>query len=234
MRLNRFRYLNRGYSEVLVLIPGWGFDARIFEPLNLDFNYILPEINDLEHFSSDLMSALVEKDIKRVSLLGWSMGGFLAVNFLEKYGREFVQEILLISMRKSYPKKEIDSQIGLLIKDRRLYLNRFYRNCFMGQKNDLAWFKEHLFPSYIEMFDLEFLLKGLDYLMQQRLKTATLKESPVRIIHGAKDRIAPCSGIVEIAENISFPGIVIFEKSGHLPFLEPDFKKRLCWDINKG
>ena len=226
MRLNRFQYLNRGHAEVLVLIPGWGFDARIFEPLDLDFNYLLPEINDLERFSADLMSALVEKHIKKISLFGWSIGGFLAVNFLEEYGREFVHEIFLVSMRKSYPKKEIDSQIGLLIKDRRLYLNQFYRNCFMGQKNDLAWFKEHLFSSYIEMFDLEFLLKGLDYLMQQKLKTSALKESPVRIIHGAKDRIAPCSEIVEMAENISFPGIVIFEKSGHLPFLEPDFKEK--------
>lgn len=226
MRLNRFQYLNRGHDEVLVLIPGWGFDARIFEPLNLAFNYLLPEINDLKRFSADLMSALIENRIKKVSLFGWSMGGFLAVNFLEEYGREFVQEIFLVSMRKSYPKKEIDSQIALLIKDRRLYLSRFYRNCFMGQKRTFAWFKERMFSSYIEMFDLEFLLNGLYYLMQQRLKTAALKENPVRIIHGEQDRIAPYSEIVEIAEDISFPGIITFKKSGHLPFLEPDFKER--------
>jgi len=223
MRLNRFQYLNRGHDEVLVLIPGWGFDARIFEPLDLDFDYLLPQINDPERFSADLMSALIENRIKKVSLFGWSMGGFLAINFLEEYGREFVQEIFLVSMKKSYPKKEIDSQIALLIKDRRLYLSRFYRNCFMGQKQIFSWFKESLFSSYVEMFDPEFLLNGLYYLMQQKLKTAALKESPVKIIHGKKDRIAPYSEIVEIAEDISFPGIVTFEKSGHLPFLEPDF-----------
>lgn len=223
MRLNRFQYLNRGHAEVLVLIPGWGFDARIFEPLDLDFNYLLAETNDLERFSADLMSALIENRIKKISLFGWSMGGFLAIHFLEEYGRDFVQEIFLVSMRKSYPKKEIDSQIALLVKDRELYLNRFYRNCFMGQKQIFSWFKESLFSSYIEMFDLEFLLNGLDYLMQQKLKTATLKENPVRIIHGAKDRIAPYSEIVELAKDISFPGIVTFKKSGHLPFLEPNF-----------
>ncbi|HUV50473.1 MAG TPA: alpha/beta hydrolase [Anaerolineae bacterium] len=226
MRLNRFQYLNRGHDEVLVLIPGWGFDARIFELLDLDFNYLLPQINDPEGFSADLMGALVENRIKKVSLFGWSMGGFLAINFLEEYGREFVREIFLVSMRKTYPEKEIDSQIALLIKDRILYLSRFYRNCFMGQKRAFAWFKERMFSSYIEMFDLKFLLKGLDYLMQQRLETTALKENPVRIIHGEKDRIAPYSEIVEMAKDISFPGMVTFKKSGHIPFLEPDFKER--------
>ncbi|NQT10644.1 MAG: alpha/beta hydrolase [Desulfobacteraceae bacterium] len=226
MRLNRFQYLNRGHNKVLVLIPGWGFDTRIFELLDLNFNYLLPQINDPKRFSADLMSALVENQIKKVSLFGWSMGGFLAINFLEEYGREFAEEIFLVSMRKSYPKKEIDSQIAFLIKDRRLYLSRFYRNCFIGQKRTFAWFKEHMFSSYIEMFDLEFLLNGLDYLVQQRLETAALKENPVRIIHGEKDRIAPYSEIVEMAKDISFPGIVTFKKSGHLPFLEPDFKER--------
>ncbi|MDI6687073.1 MAG: alpha/beta hydrolase [Desulfobacterales bacterium] len=223
MRLNRFQYLNRGYNKVLVLIPGWGFDARIFEPLDLDFDYLLPQIKDPKRFSPDLMSALVENQIKKVSLFGWSMGGFLAISFLEEYGREFAEQIFLVSMRKSYPKKEIDSQIALLIKDRRLYLSRFYRNCFIGQKQTFAWFKERMFSSYIEMFDLDFLLNGLDYLMQQRLKTAVLKENPVSIIHGEKDRIAPYSEMVELAKDISFPSIVVFKKSGHLPFLEPDF-----------
>ena len=68
MRLNRFQYLNRGHAEVLVLIPGWGFDARIFEPLDLDFDYLLPQINNPERFSADLMSALIENRIKKVSL----------------------------------------------------------------------------------------------------------------------------------------------------------------------
>ncbi|MDO9566318.1 MAG: alpha/beta hydrolase [Candidatus Desulfaltia sp.] len=226
MRLNRFQYLNRGHNKVLVLIPGWGFDARIFEPLDLDFDYLLPQINDPKRFSADLMSALVENQIKKVSLFGWSMGGFLAISFLEEYGWEFAEEIFLVSMRKSYPKKEIDSQIALLIKDRRLYLSRFYRNCFIGQKRTFEWFKERVFSSYIEMLDLEFLLNGLEYLMQQTLETAALKENPVRIIHGEKDRIAPYSEIVQMAKDISFPRIVAFKKSGHLPFLEPDFKER--------
>ncbi len=225
-KASKFQYLHRGYDRTLVLAPGWGFDARVFEPLDLDFNYIVPQKIDTANFNEDLIRALERNGIKKVSLFGWSMGGFLALDFLKEYG-EIVREVFLVSMRERYPKEQIDSQRSLLMEDRKLYLAQFYRNCFMGQKRPFKWFEEHLFSSYIKGLDLEYLLKGLDYLARQGLDPALLKRHPVRLIHGKKDRIAPYSGILELTEGLPSSHVVLFEKSGHLPFLEPDFKERL-------
>jgi non-heme chloroperoxidase len=226
MGFNRFQYQDRGYDRTLVLVPGWGFDARIFEPLDLDFNYLLQQGIDTERFNEDLIRVLARYNIKEVSMLGWSMGGFLALNFLKEYGQA-VREIFLVSMRKRFPKEQIDSQKAMLIEDRKLYLAQFYRNCFLGHKRAFKWFKERLFSSYVDIFDLESLLKGLDYLAQQELEPAFLDKHAVRLVHGKKDGIAPYSELLELMEGLPSPHILLFETSGHLPFLEPDFKERL-------
>jgi pimeloyl-ACP methyl ester carboxylesterase len=206
-----------------VLLPGWGFDARIFEPLDLAFDYLLPQRIDTERFNAELILALERKGLKEVSLFGWSMGGFLALDFLKEYG-EAVRAVFLVSMRTRFPKKQIDAQRSLLMADRKLYLGQFYRNCFMGQKRAFAWFERKLLSSYIKIFDLQSLLKGLDYMVRQALRPSLLKGHPILLIHGKKDRLAPFSEISESMAGLSFPHILLFEKSGHLPFLEPDFK----------
>ena len=208
-----------------MLLPGWGFDARIFEPLDLDFNYLLPQRIDTERFNAALISWFKREGIQDVSLFGWSMGGYLALDFLKKYG-EMVKEVFLISMRTRFPKEQIDSQRALLTEDRVLYLGQFYRNCFMGQKRAFKWFEEELLSSYIKIFDLQSLLRGLDYLARQALRPSVLNKYPVRLVHGKKDRIAPIAEISEAMAGASSP-LLVFDKSGHLPFLEPDFKKRL-------
>jgi pimeloyl-ACP methyl ester carboxylesterase len=209
-----------------VLLPGWGFDARVFELLDLDFNYLLPQRIDTERFNTELILVLEQQGIKEVSLFGWSMGGFLALDFLKEYG-EAVREVFLVSMRTRFPKDQIDSQRALLMEDRALYLGQFYRNCFMGQKRAFRWFRGQLLSSYIKIFDLEALLKGLDYMVRQELRPSLLKGHPIWLIHGKKDRIAPFSEILEFMGGRSSSQILLFEKSGHLPFLDPHFNERL-------
>lgn len=226
MGFNGFQYQDRGYERTLVLAPGWGFDARIFEPLDLDFNYLIPRGIDTERFNEDLIRVLARYNIKEVSMLGWSMGGFLALNFLKEYG-EVVKEVFLVSMRKRFPREQIEAQKAMLREDRKLYLAQFYRNCFLGQKRAFQWFNERLFSSYVERFDLKSLLKGLDYLARQELEPALPDKHVVRLIHGKKDGIAPYSELLELREGLSSTHILLFEKGGHLPFLEPDFKERL-------
>ena len=212
-----------------MLLPGWGFDVRVFELLDLDFNYLLPQRIDIARFNAELITWLKREGIKEVSLFGWSMGGFLALDFLKAY-EEVVKEVFLVSMRTRFPKDQIDSQRALLTEDRKLYLVQFYRNCFMGQKRAFKWFEENLLSSYIKIFDLQSLLGGLGYIARQELKPLLMRGHPIRLVHGKKDRIAPFSEISESMAGVSFP-LIVFEKSGHLPFLEPDFKERLSHGV---
>ncbi|MDP2912436.1 MAG: alpha/beta fold hydrolase [Candidatus Omnitrophota bacterium] len=41
--MSQFRFIDRGYEDSMLLIPGWAADSGIFEPLDLPFNYFLPE-----------------------------------------------------------------------------------------------------------------------------------------------------------------------------------------------
>jgi len=54
---SEFRFFNRGFKDTLVLIPGWATDYRIFNSLDLSYNYLLT--TKLYHFNFNY--ALLEK-----------------------------------------------------------------------------------------------------------------------------------------------------------------------------
>jgi len=76
-----FKYLDRGSDKTIVLIPGWATDYRIFDSLNVKFNYLLPLDFSPDTFENVILNALEEKGIEKVSLFGWSLGAFLAAEF---------------------------------------------------------------------------------------------------------------------------------------------------------
>ena len=38
----KFKYIDRQKPETAVLVPGWATDYRIFDTLDLDYNYLMP------------------------------------------------------------------------------------------------------------------------------------------------------------------------------------------------
>jgi len=74
-------------KKKLVLIPGWGFDARVWQPilaeLNLCYELICLDLpgRDLDlHINLDNMVAELEKNLPpRACYLGWSLGGLVAM-----------------------------------------------------------------------------------------------------------------------------------------------------------
>ncbi|NQT28027.1 MAG: alpha/beta hydrolase, partial [Candidatus Omnitrophica bacterium] len=148
-----FKYLDRGSDKTIVLIPGWATDYRIFNLLNIKFNYLLPLDSSPFSFEANLLKALEEKRIKKVSLFGWSLGGFLAAEFSIMHPK-LVKELILVSIRKKYKQEEITGIKELLKKSKKGYLYRFYGQCFSKQMS-LSWFKKNLLKTYCEDFDLE-------------------------------------------------------------------------------
>ena len=218
-----FKYQDRGYQRTMVLIPGWAADYRIFDSLDLKFNYILPIQFFPFTFERGLFNTLRNKGIAKVSLFGWSLGGFLAAEFALKH-KDFIDELILISVRKEYKEKEIAVIKELLKKSKKGYLYKFYANCFF-KKESLSWFKKNLFKSYCEQFDLEYLFKTLDYLGNAKIEPKELgKIEKVKIIHGEADRIAPVEEVISI-KNSTRAELIIIKNSGHIPFLEADLGK---------
>ena len=49
----------------------------------------------------------------------------------------------------------------------------------------------------------------------------------IRIFHGAEDRIAPLEEALEIKSSLAHAEFICMNGTGHLLFLNPDFKERI-------
>lgn len=211
-----FKYINRGKESVTVLLPGWATEYRIFDALDLNTDYIVPLDFWPFGFEVALLEALERYGIKKISLLGCSMGGFVAAEFASKH-RELTDALTLIGIRRRYKKDEMLDVRRNLKKNRKAYLYKFYNWCF-HDAHSVARFKERLLDDYMEEFDLDCLLKTLDYLEGCELRPEALKDiDRIKIIHGEYDRIAPIAEALDVKNNLPQAEFVTVKGAGHIP-----------------
>lgn len=216
--MNKFKYINRHHKKDLVLLPGWATDHRIFEKLDIEYNYIVVEDFDPLSFSGQLVGFLQNNGFRKVSLFGWSMGGFAAADFAVK-NSYLIDEIILVGVKERYDEKGIKKVKELLNENKRAYLYKFYRECFSGpEKESFKWFKDNLMIKYLDL-ELPFLVDGLDYLAKSRLDTEALGRFKTRFVYGAGDKIVPAGEIIALKKMMPGSEFVFVEGSGHIPFL---------------
>lgn len=220
--LTTFRYLDRGHKDSIALIPGWASDYRIFTTLDLRFNYLIPTDFSPFNFTDEFLSALKKENITKISLFGWSLGGFVASEVASQY-KDVIDKVILVSIRRRYNAKTLAEIREYLKKNKRAYLYRFYTQCFT-KKDKLSWFRENLLKVYCEGLDLDYLLESLDYLENAEIKAGPLNEiKNITIIHGEEDRIAPLKEAVDIKNSLPRARFVCIKDGGHIPFLRKDF-----------
>lgn len=222
--LTSFQYVNRGYKDLIVLIPGWASDYRIFGTLDLSFNYLMPINFSPFTFTEKLLQALKENNITKISLFGWSLGGFVAIEFAKKY-KDLINELILVSVRKRYDAETLKDIRSYLKKNKKGYLYKFYTQCFF-KKDQMSWFRENLFKLYCEELDLDYLLKTLDYLERVEIKPELLNRiKNITIIHGEHDHIAPIQEAIDIKNSLTQVRFICIKDGGHIPFLIEDFSR---------
>lgn len=227
MEKSEFKFLNRGFKKNLVLIPGWAFDYRIFSSLDLNYNYLIPAKISLPNFAKDLSERLDKLSFEKISLFGWSLGGFLAQDFALKYP-DRTEELFLLSIRRSFPQGIVEEIKTKLKKDKRAYLYKFYLECFsVFDKESLGWFKKNLLKDYLDKMQIRNLLAGLNYLSSAKAEPLSLgKIKRIRIFHGRHDAIAPFLEAKQIKSKIPQAEFIYFKNLGHILFLNPKFKER--------
>jgi len=219
-----FKYLDRNKQDPIVLIPGWATDYRIFDSLDLMFNYLLPVGFSPITFEKSLLETMKRNNITKISLFGWSLGGFVAAEFASRHAN-LVDELILVSIRKKYKKEELIEIKKLLRKNKKAYLYKFYTQCF-PKKEQMRWFQENLLKDYCEKFDLNYLLETLDYLENTEIKPELLNGlEKIKIIHGEYDSIAPIQGATAIKDNLAYARFICIKDIGHIPFLKEDLGK---------
>jgi len=221
-----FTYLDRGFKEAMVLIPGWATDEKIFKNLDLDYNYILAKSSSIPGFNLRLQNFFLKNLRQKVSLFGSSLGGFLAVNFAAK-NPSLVNELILVGVRRKYPAQILAIAREQLTKNKPAFLYAFFQQCFSrSEQAEFLDFKQNLMPDFIKEISTEELCWGLDYLTKQEINLKTLSAIPkIRIFHGRQDAIAPINEARQIAVGLPQVDFQEIKSSGHLTFLNPGFRK---------
>ena len=225
---SEFKLWDKGFKNTLVFIPGWATDYRIFEPLALNYNYLFPIKFYPFHFKEELSKFLRKNSLSKVSLLGWSMGGFLVTDFALRNPKR-VHELILLSIRKSFNSKALEEIKELLKKNKKAYLYKFYLECFsVDDEEGRLWFKKHLLKDYLHERTLKDLLDGLDYLSGARICAQSLSGfKKIKIFHGEKDAIAPLKESLEIKSGLPQAQFISLPTAGHILFLNSAFRKKI-------
>jgi len=223
---SEFEFRNRGFKDTLVLIPGWATDWRIFDRLELDYNYLLPTKLYTSDFNQQLLSRMEKLKINKVSVLGFSLGGFLATEFISSHP-EKITKLILAGVRKRYDPRLLENIKHEIKLDRRPWLYKFYLNCFSRADTcGREWFRKNLLKDYLDKSSSDELIRGLDYLAGQELNLKILaKAKDLRIFHGSADLIAPLKEALEIKTDLPQAKFTLLTDRGHLFFLSGNFRE---------
>lgn len=227
---SEFKLLHRGHKDTLMLLPGWATDYRIFTLLDLEYNYLLPYRYSPFSLENELPAVLDKYHLKKISVLGWSLGGFVAGVLGHKY-RDRINEITLVGIRKRYEKELLAKTKTLLLENKKAVLYQFYRDCFSSNEQEaFLWFKNNLFSNYLAELDLSCLEEGLDYLSTAEIDPLALNKLPINIIHGEKDKVAPIQETLALKNDLAQVNYFCIKGAGHAVFFNPMFKS--IWSNN--
>lgn len=239
------------HRKTLVLIHGHGVDDRIWDnldaSLNDNFTIVRPNISlftfcrSIEDYGAELYRYLTNASIQKFTLIGHSMGGYIALAFAEKYP-EMLEGFGLFhstALADDEAKKHQRDQIIDLLNNHgtEAFLKHTAPNMF-GER-----FKE-LFPEKLDAHIQQYsklpataLIAGITAMRNRPDRTAVLAAMtfPVLFILGMQDKIIPFESGINLTDFPvkSYP--FIFAEAGHMGMVErPDATTRMIsWYMNK-
>jgi pimeloyl-ACP methyl ester carboxylesterase len=207
----------------MVLLPGWATDGRIFDGVFPGVTAVTTGPLRPEGFPRRLAAFLDRAARGPVTVVGWSLGGFLAARFAREYP-DRVRRVVLVGIRREYPEGDVAGVLRSLSADPGACLSGFYARCFYpSQIPAYRRFRSGLQPAYLREMDDGALREGLSYLAGARLSGETLPACPVAIVHGEKDAVAPFAEAERLARecgNATFHPL----PAAHAAFLADGFR----------
>ena len=229
----------------MVLLPGWATDGRIFEGVLPGVAAVTTGPLRPEGFSRRLAAFLDRTARGSVTVVGWSLGGFLAAEFAREHP-DRVRRVVLVGIRRRYPAADLSAVRASLLRDREACLSSFYAQCFLpaqttameGPVSRQAGMPRVLLPrtpayrrfrgglqaAYLREMDGGALREGLSYLAGARLSAGTLPACPVAIVHGEMDVVAPLAEAEGVARESGYATFHRLPGAAHAAFLADGFR----------
>lgn len=234
----------KGNGKNVVLLHGWGMHGGLWGKFNdLLSKHCQTHVIDLpgygfsnkikNEFTLDALTEVIEKYIsnikKPVILIGWSLGGLVTLNILQRKNIT-IDKVVLIATTPSFTKKSdwndaveqtvFDGFAKDLQDDYKKTLKRFLSLQTRGSdlaRDDLRELNKNL-NSRGEP-DIKALEKGLNILSEADFRSEEQEETDAMIVLGEKDTLIPLSVKNEFEKMFVNPETIIFEKTGHAPFI---------------
>lgn len=213
----KINYIDYGQGQPIILIHGWPLSGASWEYqipalVNAGFRCIAYDRKgfgkscatwdnyDYDALAEDLHQLISELNLKKVVLVGFSMGGGEVVRYLTKYGSDNVDKIVLVSsiipiVKKTtdnpngVPQEKLDEIIKVLETDRVKFLTGFHKDFYSNQASEEQL---HLDFSIAAHAAPQATIKAAKAWMDTDFRKETAKiKVPTLIIHGKVDKTVP-------------------------------------------
>jgi non-heme chloroperoxidase len=236
-----------GPEAPIVLIHGVSMSRRYFhkqlEPLSAARRVVAADLrghgdsenveagHTVPQYARDLKLMIEALELDRPILLGWSMGAFVAWDFILQYGTSGLRGMIISDEAASDYKWEgfdhgfvdlptLHALMTAVQDDRRAFLEGLVPQMFHNEQSDddLAWMVEEC--SKLSTGATASIL--FDQCVQDYRDMLSSIDIPTLICWGRHDGLLPVSGATHLQQHIPGSRLVVFEDSGHCPFIEED------------
>lgn len=237
-------YDTRGEGQPVVFLAGWAASSRTFEDQLDRFSkdHLAIAIDYRAHgrstqtltghslagYARDVQAFLVEKDLHRVVLAGHSMGGFVACEYLRQFGADRLAAFVNID-QPPCDSRRFDWPHG----DDLFEACRFVMDLQEGQREASRQLLDLVFKGPATLSDVEWMLPEmlrvpapvagvmyLDDIAYDARPILTEITIPTMFCWGEHSAMVPRAARDYIAHVQPDAHVVVFEESGHCPFLE--------------
>jgi non-heme chloroperoxidase len=230
-----------GYGHPVLMIHGWPLNSKMFEyQMNILPAYgvriIAPDLRgfgksdkpfegyNYDQMADDIKVIVDTLCLDQFALLGFSMGGAIAIRYMSRYMGYKVNNLILagaaapsFTARPGYPYgmsvENVNSLITNIYQDRPKALSEFGKNFFGSPISED-------FKSWFNNLGLESSGHGTIHAAMS-LRDEDLRQDLNRIfvettiLHGKKDQICPFDFAFEMKKHIPYSNLIPFENSGH-------------------
>ncbi len=233
--------VGRGYT--IVLLHGFALNADIWEfvikELEEDFRLIaidlpghgdtasFPGMHDLSEMASWLNRMLVEMEVEKFTLIGHSLGGYIALNYAEKFPEKLEGFGLFHSLAMSDTSARVEIRNKTIryleIKGPKEYLHSFYPQLYTSMPAEVL-------ERFLEIITLQpqydALIAYTEAMRDRKDKSEILKnlEMPVLFVMGSEDAFIPKGIAREEMMMAKNPIPCLMDNVGHLGMLEDPLK----------
>ena len=184
--------------------------------------------NDRIRVHTEHLLGIIKKlKLKNINLVGWSMGGMIAISFISQYP-EYVKKLVLVSASAKFVASE-DYDAGISHIVMQSFINKFRKSPVRMLSNFAslilknADFKKedlNLIKKSLNLYNKNTMLQDLLLLRNCDLrdKLHSIKV-PTLVIHGKGDIICPYACADYMHSKIKNSVLHAFESAGHVPFV---------------